>query len=345
MRTIRITGTGSALPGRIVTNKELEQMVETSDEWIRERTGIGERHVSVGETVVTLASEATRKALEQAGKRAEEIDLILVATCSPEQYLPCCACQVQADIGAVNALAFDVNAACSGFLFALNTADAYLRTGLAENALVIGSEVLSKLVDWTDRGSCILFGDGAGAVVVERCKAESRAVEEKQIPAAGILGRALHSDGTGGGVLQCGARELTTPYARTSAAKTDQKQQTDDREHYIQMDGQEVYRFATRRVPQCIEEALSDAGLAVPDIDLFVLHQANARIIDAVAKRLHADREKFPTNLERVGNLSSASIPVLLDELHKQGKLHRGDRIVLAGFGAGLTIGACVMTW
>ena len=309
-------------------------MVETSDEWIRERTGIRERHVSVGETVVTLASEAARKALEQAGKRTEEIDLILVATCSPEQYLPCCACQVQADIGAVNALAFDVNAACSGFLFALNTADAYLRTGLAENALVIGSEVLSKLVDWTDRGSCILFGDGAGAVVVERCEASP-----------GILGRALHSDGTGGGVLQCGARELTTPYARTSAAKTDQKQQTDDREHYIQMDGQEVYRFATRRVPQCIEEALADAGLAVPDIDLFVLHQANARIIDAVAKRLHADREKFPTNLERVGNLSSASIPVLLDELHKQGKLHRGDRIVLAGFGAGLTIGACVMTW
>ena len=309
-------------------------MVETSDEWIRERTGIGERHVSVGETVVTLGSEAACKALEQAGKRAEEIDLILVATCSPEQYLPCCACQVQAAIGAVNALAFDVNAACSGFLFALNTADAYLRTGLAENALVIGSEVLSKLVDWTDRGSCILFGDGAGTVVVERCEASP-----------GILGRALHSDGTGGGVLQCGARELTTPYARTSAAKTDQKQQTDDREHYIQMDGQEVYRFATRRVPQCIEEALADAGLAVPDIDLFVLHQANARIIDAVAKRLHADREKFPTNLERVGNLSSASIPVLLDELHRQGKLHRGDRIVLAGFGAGLTIGACVMTW
>ena len=176
-------------------------------------------------------------------------------------------------------------------------------------------------------------------------KGMQETAEEKRIPAAGILGRALHSDGTGGGVLQCGARELTTPYARTSAAKTDQKQPTDDREHYIQMDGQEVYRFATRRVPQCIEEALSDAGLTVPDIDLFVLHQANARIIDAVAKRLHADRDKFPTNLERVGNMSSASIPVLLDELNRQGKLHRGDRIVLAGFGAGLTIGACVMTW
>ena len=173
---------------------------------------------------------------------------------------------------------------------------------------------------------------------------QNTTAEEKRIP-AGILGRALHSDGTGGGVLQCGARELTTPYARTSAAKTDQNQTTDSREHYIQMDGQEVYRFATRRVPQCIEEALSDAGFAVPDIDMFVLHQANARIIDAVAKRLHADREKIPTNLERVGNLSSASIPVLLDELNRQGKLHRGDRIVLAGFGAGLTIGACVMTW
>ena len=362
MRTIRITGTGSALPGRIVTNKELEQLVETSDEWIRERTGIAERHVSVGETVVTLASEAASKALEQAGKTAEEIDLILVATCSPEQYLPCCACQVQAAVGAVNALAFDVNAACSGFLFALNTADVYLRTGLAKNVLIIGSEVLSKLVDWKDRGSCILFGDGAGAVVVERCRTESRAVEysnalpetekgmqetaeEKRIPAAGILGRALRSDGTGGGVLQCGARKLATPYARTSAAKTDQNQPTDGREPYIQMDGQEVYRFATRRVPQCIEEALSDAGLSVPDIDLFILHQANARIIDAVAKRLHADRDKFPTNLERVGNMSSASIPVLLDELHRQGKLHRGDHIVLAGFGAGLTIGACVMTW
>lgn len=334
MRTIRITGTGSALPGRIVTNKELEQMVETSDEWIRERTGIGERHVSVWETVVTLASEAAGKALEQAGKSAEEIDLILVATCSPEQYLPCCACQVQAAIGAVNALAFDVNAACSGFLFALNTADAYLRTGLAKNALVIGSEVLSKLVDWTDRGSCILFGDGAGAVAVEQCEA-----------AAGILGRALHSDGTGGGVLRCEARKLATPFAAPVAAEAEETASPEDGEHSIRMDGQEVYRFATRQVPQCIEEALEDAGLNAADIDLFVLHQANARIIDAVAKRLHADREKFPTNLERVGNLSSASIPVLLDELHRQGRLHRGDRIVLAGFGAGLTIGACVMTW
>ena len=323
-------------------------MVETTDEWIRERTGIGERRVSVGETVVTLASEAAEKALEQVGKSPEEIDLILVATCSPEQYLPCCACQVQAAVGAVNALAFDVNAACSGFLFALNTADAYLRTGLAKNALVIGSEVLSKLVDWTDRSSCILFGDGAGAVVMERCETEYKTVAEENRTtraAAGILGRALHSDGSGGKVLRCEARNPVTPFAAHVAAEANEKESPDDMENFICMDGQEVYRFATRQVPQCIEEALADAGLNVADIDLFILHQANARIIDAVAKRLHADRTKFPTNLERVGNLSSASIPVLLDELHRWGNLHRGDRIVLAGFGAGLTIGTCVLTW
>ena len=351
---IRITGTGSALPARIVTNRELEGLVETSDEWIRERTGIAARHVSEGETVVTLASEAAGRALEQAGVTAEEIDLLLVATCSPEKYLPAAACQVQAAMGAVQALAFDVNAACSGFLFALNTADAYLRTGLAKRALVIGSEVLSKLVDWTDRSSCILFGDGAGAVVVERCNTEEGTENRGGIPAetgeqtpeaAGILGRALHSDGAGGGVLRCEARKLATPFATSAATGIAGNEPADDREDFIQMDGQEVYRFATRRVPQCIEEALADSGLTVGEIDLFVLHQANVRIIDAVAKRLHADRDRFPTNLERVGNLSSASIPVLLDELHRQGKLHCGDRIVLAGFGAGLTIGACVMTW
>ena len=332
--TTKIIGTGSYLPEYVVTNDDLAKLVDTSDEWIASRTGIRNRRIATNESGVDMAAAAAEEALKDAGMDGSKIDLILVATCSSDFQFPSTACLVQKAIHATNAAAFDLSAACSGFLFALNTADAYLRMGLAKNALVIGSEVLSKLVDWTDRGSCILFGDGAGAVVVEQCEASP-----------GILGRALHSDGTGGGVLQCGARELTTPYAGTSAAKTDQNQPTDGREHYIQMDGQEVYRFATRRVPQCIEEALSDAGLAVPDIDLFVLHQANARIIDAVAKRLHADRDKFPTNLERVGNMSSASIPVLLAELNRQGKLHRGDRIVLAGFGAGLTIGACVITW
>lgn len=320
---MRITGTGSALPERKVTNGELAAVVETSDEWIRERTGIGQRHISTGETVVSLAVKAALAALEQAQKTAAEVDLILLATCSPEALLPCSACQVQAQLGAVNALAFDLNAACSGFLFALATANAYLQTGTYRNALVIGSEVLSKLIDWTDRTTCILFGDGAGAVFLESGSG------------SGLLGSALHSDGGRGHVLACRERGLQNPYYQEESIET----------CHVQMNGQEVYRFATRQVPLCIEEAVEAAGLSMDDIDLFVLHQANVRIIDAVAKRLGADRSKFPTNLERVGNMSSASIPVLLDELNRAGRLHRGDRVVLAGFGAGLTYGACVLAW
>ena len=326
MRTIRITGTGSALPGRIVTNKELEQLVETSDEWIRERTGIAERHVSVGETVVTLASEAARKALEQAGKTAEEIDLILVASCSPEQYLPCCACQVQAAIGAVNALAFDVNAACSGFLFALNTADAYLRTGLAENALVIGSEVLSKLVDWTDRGSCILFGDGAGAAVL---KSEDM---RYYLPVT-------HSDGSKGEALCCRSR-----YDRSELSPEDLPK-TDEKEYLMQMDGREVFMFAVKSVPQAVKEVLEKNNVAQEEISFYILHQANKRIVEAIAKRLGEPLEKFPMNLEEYGNTSSASIPILLDELNRAGKLQKGQKIILAGFGAGLTWGASILEW
>ena len=311
MRTIRITGTGSALPGRIVTNKELEQMVETSDEWIRERTGIGERHVSVGETVVTLASEAARKALEQAGKRAEEIDLILVATCSPEQYLPCCACQVQAAVGAVNALAFDVNAACSGFLFALNTADAYLRTGLAENALVIGSEVLSKLVDWTDRGSCILFGDGVGAVVVK---------STQDAPWYAHLGARGERD-----ILWSGGMG--------------------SEERYLHMNGQEVFKFALETVPQAARTLLAKAGMEKEQVDWYVLHQANHRIVESVARRLKVPLSKCYENIERYGNTSAGTIPIALDEMAEQGLLKAGQWIMCLGFGSGMTWGGALFQW
>ena len=311
MRTIRITGTGSALPGRIVTNKELEQMVETSDEWIRERTGIGERHVSVGETVVTLASEAARKALEQAGKRAEEIDLILVATCSPEQYLPCCACRVQADIGAVNALAFDVNAACSGFLFALNTADAYLRMGLAENALIIGSEVPSKLVDWTDRGTCILFGDGAAAAVVE-CR--------EGWPSIGaVLGS------RGDDVL------LRLPGLGRGEPNV------------LSMEGTQVFKFAVETVPACMDATLKKAGLTPADIDFFVFHQANARIIDLAVRKYRIPPEKYYKNIDRYGNTAAASVPLVLSELVEQGRVGPGSRLLLTAFGGGLTWGGAVL--
>ncbi|MCR5460878.1 MAG: ketoacyl-ACP synthase III [Acetatifactor sp.] len=309
---IKISGTGSAVPEHVLTNADLEKMVDTSDEWIVERTGIKERRIVKGDNVVTLAEKACRKALEDAGKKPEDVELILIATCTLEEFFPCCACQVQARLGAVNAAGFDVNAACSGFLFALATANAYLSTGLYKNALVVGSEVLSRLVDYEDRGSCILFGDGAGAVFVEPA-AEGR----------GIISVVQGCDGPGGVALHC---------------KTDALDK-------IHMDGRAVYRFATRQVPVCIEQALQKAGMKAEEVDLFFLHQANLRILETIAKRLGIPMEKVPHNLDRYGNISSATIPVLLDEIKKRGKMVAGNKIVLAGFGAGLTYGACVLVW
>ena len=320
--SMKIIGTGSALPTKKLENEELTKLVDTSDEWIRERTGIGARHISTGETVADLAADACRKALENAGREASEVELLLVATCSPETEIPCTACQVQKMLGAGNAVAFDLNAACSGFLFALNTVYAYLTAGIYRNALIAGTEVLSKIIDWTDRGTCILFGDGAGAVTVEQC------VE------GGMMGFVQHSDGSKGNVLACGSRKLENPWFLEK-----------DFVPYVRMDGREVFSFAVRQVPASIEEALGKSGITVDDVDLFVLHQANRRIIESIAQRLKADISKFPINLDRVGNMSSAAIPVLLDELNSQGKLIPGMTLVLSGFGAGLTYGACVIKW
>lgn len=330
--TIKITGTGSALPEKIVTNFDLEKLVETSDEWIQKRTGIAERRISDGETVSTLAADACRKALEMAGKSAEDVDLILVATCSPELLLPCCACQVQELIGASGAAAFDLNAACSGFLFALNTAYAYLHSGICQNVLVVGSEVLSKLVDWKDRGTCILFGDGAGAAFVE---ASAEDIVRSNGRRAGLECMVQGSDGAKGMVLSCAERAVNNAF--TAVRQTDSP--------YIHMDGQEVYKFATKQVPACIQEALDKADLAADDVDWFLLHQANVRIIESVAKRLKVDIARFPMNIHRIGNMSSATIPVLLDELNRGGRIQDGNRLVLSGFGAGLTYGATVMVW
>lgn len=329
--TIKITGTGSALPEKKVTNFDMEKLVDTSDEWIVSRTGISERSISTHETVASLAAQSCMAALKMAGKKPEDVDLIIVATCSPELLLPCCACQVQSEIGAADAVAFDLNAACSGFLFALNTACAYMQMGMYKNALVVGSEVLSKILDWTDRSTCVLFGDGAGAAFVELGEDEICANGRK----AGIESMVMGADGAKGMVLSCAERGLDNPYVDKQAEVNP----------YIYMDGQAVYKFATRMVPSCINDALDKAGLTVDDVDLFVLHQANVRIIESVAKRLKADISKFPMNLKTVGNMSSATIPVLLDELNRAGKLHKGSRIVLSGFGAGLTYGASVLVW
>ena len=295
MRTVRIIGTGSALPDRKVTNDDLAQMVETSDEWIRERTGIGERRISEGDGVAQLASRACERALEMAGRKPQEVDLIIVATCSAEYLLPNCACQVQSELGASAAVAFDLNAACSGFLFALHTAYAYIHSGIYKNALIAGAEVLSKMVDWTDRSTCVLFGDGAGAAYVEACEEENK----------GLISFTQGADGTKGMVLSCHDRQVVNPYVT----------QDSPLDAYIRMDGQEVYRFATRQVPACIQTALNQIQWTADDIDMYILHQANIRIIEAVAKRLKVDIDKFAVNVDRVGNMSSATVPVLLDEL------------------------------
>lgn len=335
---MKIIGTGSALPKTIVTNQDLAEIMDTSDEWIRTRTGIGSRHIAVEETTTKMAVEAAKRALEDAGIQPEEIDLIIAGTASSDYIIPMLSCEIQAVLGAKNAVAFDLSAACSGFLFSLATADAYMQTGKYKKALVIGAETLSKLMDWEDRSTCVLFGDGAGAVVVS--------AEEDH-----LCSMVQGSDGASGMALFCQNRPVDNPFYRRAAQGEVQSRDGDagcDGFHktgYVHMDGQAVYRFAVKTVPSAIGQALEEAGLTADDISLFILHQANLRIIESVAKRLKQPMDKFPTNLEECGNISAASVPILLDKVCKEGRIKPGDKIVLAGFGAGLTWGACVIAW
>ncbi len=319
--TTRIIGTGSYMPEHIVTNDDLAKIVETSDEWIRSRTGIGERRIATVENTSDMAAKAAQAALRQAGIGADEIDLILLGTSSPDHCFPNGACEVQAQIGAVNAACFDISAACSGYVFALNTAHAFISTGLYRTALVIGADVLSKLIDWADRGTCVLFGDGAGATVVR--------ADEK-----GILGMNMHSEGAKGGVLTCGSRSNGNFLL---GKKPDLG--------YMTMDGQEVFKFAVKKVPECINEVLENTHTFKDEVAYFVIHQANYRIIESIAKRMKIDADKFPVNMEHYGNTSAASVPILLDEMNRAGKIKSGDKIVLSGFGGGLTWGATLLEW
>lgn len=318
----RICGTGSALPQKEVTNEALSKIIETSDEWIKSRTGICSRHLAVEETLTGLCTKASEKALQRAGIRPEEIDLIIAATLSADHVLPSLSCELQQEIGAVNAWAFDLNAACSGFLFALQTADVYIRSGRCKNILVTGGEILSRLIDWDDRYTCVLFGDGAGAAVL---KADNK---------YGILSGVQGCDGTGGDVLFCGNRKNRNPYI-----------ENDNKPSYVKMNGQAVYKFAVRTVPGAISAAVERAGLSMEEIDLFLLHQANIRIIEAISKRLNVPMDKFPVNLQTCGNISAGSVPILLDYVNEKRMLQEGAKIVLAGFGAGLSWGASVLTW
>lgn len=308
MKTGKITGTGSYVPSNFMDNFDLSNIVDTNDAWIQERTGIIRRHISTDDTTISMASKAADQAIKNAGISPNDIDLILVATMSPQAVLPCTACEVQKSIQADQATCFDLNAACSGFLYAYNTAQAYIASEVYKTVLVIGTETLSNLVDWKDRGTCILFGDGAGAVVLS-------ATED------GVYSTVTHSDGQKKDALTC------------------------DLGSVIKMNGQEIFKFAVKQIPICIQELLEKNHLAVSDITYFVLHQANKRIIEAVAKRLHVDLEHFPMNLQEYGNTSSASIPILLHEMNEKNMLHRGDKVIMAGFGAGLTWGATLLEW
>lgn len=319
--TARIIGTGSAVPEQIVTNEDLSKIVETSDEWISSRSGIKERRIAKEETTTSLAILAGKRALENAGIASEEIEVIIVATCTPDYFFPNTACQVQEAIGAKHAVAFDLSAACSGFLFALSTAQAYIKGGIYQKALIVGAETMSKMIDWSDRSTCVLFGDGAGAAVVS--------AEE-----TGVLELVQKSNGAGKGVLSCKARETRNLLNHESETK-----------EYLYMEGQPVFKFAVKTVPECVEEVLKKAEVKKEEIRYYILHQANSRIIQSVAKRLKEPEEKFPMNLSLYGNTSAASIPILLDEMNRNGMLNRGDKLVLSGFGAGLTWGAVLLEW
>ena len=323
--SVRIIGTGSYLPKKVADNNFLSTIVDTDDEWIRQRTGIKERHLSNGKEGTTyMAAHAAEAALENAGIGADELDMIIVATVSADTYVPSTSCSVQGAIGAIRATCFDINAACSGFLFALNTAYAYIEMGMAKTVLVAGAETLSREVDWSDRGSCILFGDGSGAAIVQK--------DDSNV--GGLIASVTGSDGTQGDVLTCKGRGIQNPFHNSKRKKD-----------YIRMDGQAVFRFAVTMVPRCVKQILKKTETDVDDIKFFVLHQANVRILELIAKRLKVDIDKFPMNLDRYGNTSSASIPILLDELNRNHLLERGDKIILSGFGGGLTWGAMLIEW
>ncbi|MCC5649372.1 ketoacyl-ACP synthase III [Nostoc sp. XA013] len=323
---VAITGSGSAVPATSLHNQVLSEVVETSDEWIATRTGIRQRRLAVpSESLSDLATGASSQAIAASGIKPEDLDLILLATSTPDDLFGT-ACKVQAQLGATNAVAFDLTAACSGFVFGLVTAAQYIRTGVYKNVLLIGADILSRWVDWEDRRTCVLFGDGAGAVVLQADKSDR------------LLGFALKSDGTQN-------HHLNLAYAGASQELLPGVNITKGTYQPITMNGKEVYRFAVQKVPEIIDKALFQANLSVDQIDWLLLHQANQRIIDAVAQRLNIPEHKVISNLAQYGNTSAASIPLALDEAVRQGKIKPNDIVATSGFGAGLTWGAAIFQW
>jgi 3-oxoacyl-[acyl-carrier-protein] synthase-3 len=323
----RILGTGSYAPSRILTNSDLEKLVNTSDQWIVERTGIRERRIAAeGEATSDMAVEAAKKALAMAETNAADLDMIIVGTISPDMPMPSCAVLVQAKLGATRAFAFDLSAACAGSLYGLSIADQFIRNGQAKRVLVIGAELLSRVVDWTDRNTCVLFGDGAGALVVGP-------TEE---PGRGLMSAHLHSDGTAAGILSIPGGGSLHPQSEEVLAKN---------MHKVAMNGREIYKFAVRVLPEAILEALGAHGLKPGAIDHIVSHQANVRIVESVVDRLGIPLEKCWLNIDRYGNTSSASLPISIDEANRAGKLNPGDLIAMMAIGAGMAWGAALLRW
>ncbi len=318
----KIIGTGSFLPEKVLTNAEIAQMVDTSDEWIRERTGIEKRHIaSPGETTCDLAEKAARKAMEAAGKSAEDIDLIVLATTTPDQVFPSTACLVQSRLGIKGCAAFDIQAVCTGFVYALGTADNFIKAGSAKCALVIGAETFSRILNWEDRGTCILFGDGAGAVVIE-------ASDEP-----GIMSTHLHADGDYASLLHVPAG-VSNGYeaVRQEAA-------------FVEMRGNEVFRMAVKTLGRIVDETLDKNGLKKSDVDWLIPHQANIRIIQATAKKLRMSMDHVVVTVAEHGNTSAASVPLALDVAVREGKIKRGETLLLEAFGGGFTWGSALIKY
>ena len=303
----RIIGTGSYIPKKVITNDDLSLTLDTSDAWISTRTGIHNRHIAEGMTSSDMAYIAARRAVDDSGLNPADIDVIIVATSSPDYAFPSTAALVQAKLGAVNAACFDISVACTGFIYAYSIAQGYIAGGMYKNILIIGTEVMSEHVDWKDRSVCVLFGDGAGAAMLTADKDNLSSVM-------------IHSDGSRGNVLTCGKDNIF-------------------------MDGQEVFKFAVKTVPMSIQDILNKEHIRADDVGMYILHQANQRIIQAVSKRLGISMEKFPMNMQEYGNTSAASIPILLDELNRNNRLVRDELIVMSGFGAGLSWGSIVLNW
>lgn len=327
MNKIEIIGTGSYAPCRIIRNDDLSNIVDTYDEWIFTRTGIKERRITEVESTSDIASEAARKAIINAKIKPQDIDLIIVGTATPDNFIPSTACIVQKKIGAVNAVCFDISAACSGFIYGMSIGEQFIKTGQYKKALIIGAETLSKIVDWQDRNTCILFGDGAGAAILSTSESE------------GVLCSVMHSDGNKGELLKCEAVPLSNVFENVK------EKETLLNKSIVTMEGREIFKFAVKAIMEIVEELLAKTNLNLEDIKYIVPHQANIRIIEFVAQKLNINKDKFYMNLERFGNTSAASIPLALDEMNHKGLLNNGDNIILVGFGGGLTWGGNLIKW